>query len=128
MKCSLLTFAQGSHIAECTVSLVDVEYVDVCLVERLRKWCDGGQIYWIFEWVRTWYCDCLRAVTWKSWTFETRFFGFNTVQTGTLEATFFGFNTAQTGTLVARFFGFNTAQTGALEAKNFGFSTAQTGI
>jgi len=44
-KCPLLSFAQGSHIVERAVSSVDVEYLDVSLVERLRHWCDVGQIF-----------------------------------------------------------------------------------
>jgi hypothetical protein len=43
-KCPLLTFTQGSHIGECTASLVAVEYLDVCVVERLLEWSDVGQI------------------------------------------------------------------------------------
>ena len=42
-KCPLLSFAQGSHIAERTASLVGDKYLDDSLVERLRKLCDVGQ-------------------------------------------------------------------------------------
>ena len=46
-ECPLPTFTQGSHIAECMASLVDVEYLDVSVVERLRNWSDVGQIFYL---------------------------------------------------------------------------------
>lgn len=41
----LLLFTQSSHIAEGTAKLVDVDYLDVSFVDRLRHWCDFGQIF-----------------------------------------------------------------------------------